>query len=207
MGNKTILLVDNDALTRDMIRTVLEREHTILVSSKCSEIKRRLAEPLDLALVDYVLPDGNGFDALKELRRAKPVLPVILMTAYSTENLAIKALRAGVTDYIKKPFSFNYLGEKLSEIFEGKKNEEHAETVESQDVFIIDGIAVIIEDKYTEAFTLDRLAGMAGMNKFKFCRIFKKRHGVSYTSYLNDVRIRNAAHLISGTTKGSGLPS
>lgn len=149
MGKKTILLVEDDGAVRELLRGGLERNYNILEASGCSEAKKQLSNHIDLALVDYYLPDSNGLDVLKAIREVKHGVPFILMTAYSTESLAIKALRAEVTDYIKKPLSFVYLKGKLSEILDGKKDGGHPETVSSREVFIADSIAAFIEDNYT----------------------------------------------------------
>jgi len=204
MEKKTILLVEDDGMVRNAIRGVLEYEYDILEASTYLEAVDHLKNHIDLALVDYVLPGRhNGLDIIKALREVNPGLPVILMTAYSTEDLAIKAIKAGVTDYIKKPPNFKYLKWSLLRIFEGSRNgEDYPEGVESRDVFVIDCIVAFIENNCTEELTLDKLANMAGMNKFKFCRVFKERFGVGYTSYLNKLRIKKAAELLGGSILG-----
>ncbi|GAB4410792.1 MAG: hypothetical protein OHK0032_06590 [Thermodesulfovibrionales bacterium] len=198
MERKSILLVEDDADVRDIIRFVLERNYNVLEASRYSEAIGYLSKPLDLALIDYILPDHDGFELLKAIRKVKPTLPAIIMTAYSNETVAIKAVRAGATDYIKKPLSLISLMRKVSEILGEKIDTGHREdeTVESRDEFIMDGIATYIEEKYMEGLTLDKLAAMAGMNKFRLCRAFKGRFGQTFKSYLNSVRIKNAAELL-----------
>jgi len=112
-------------------------------------------------------------------------------------NLAIKAFRTGVADYIKKPLRFAYLRGKLSEILEGKENEELSESVESREVFIMDSVASHIENNYMEDLTRDKLAEMTHMERFRFSRTFNKHFGKSVKSYLNSVRVNNAAELLS----------
>jgi YesN/AraC family two-component response regulator len=195
-GKKTILLVEDDDVVRDMIKGALEKDYHILEASTCSQAIPQIEEPLDVALVDYNLPDSDGFDVLKSIREVKPDLPVIFMTAYSTESLAIKALRAGVTEYMKKPLSFVYLFEKLSEILEGKRCGEHPESVESREEFIMDCTAAFIEDHYGEDLTRDTLAERARMERHQFSRAFNRRFGRNVRSYLNNVRLSRAADLL-----------
>lgn len=197
MVKKTILLVEDDDVVRDMIRGALEREYQVIDASECSEAIRQIKNHFDLALIDYDLPDGDGFDVLRAMRKVKPGLPVIFMTAYSTENLAIKALHAAVTSYIKKPLSFAYLRGKLSEILEGKEYKEASESAETHEVFIVDSIAAFIEENYKEDLTRDALARRARMEKHRFSRVFKKRYGKGVKSYINTVRITRAAELLS----------
>lgn len=196
MKSKSILLLDDDEVVRTMIKGFLEREYNVLEASSYSEAIKLLRYPIDLAIIDYVLPDSDGFEVLKAIRESKPALPAIIMTGYSNESVIIKALRSGVTDYIKKPLCLKYLMNRLSEILEGKKNNEYFESVRSRDEFILDGIAVYIEEKYMEDMKRDKLTGMARMNRYKFCRAFKKRFGQPFTPYLNSIRLKKASELL-----------
>ena len=196
MKKKTILLVEDDAVVRDMIRGALEGSYSILEASNCLEVHEFLSHHLDLAIVDYMLPDGTGFDILEVLRQEHRNLPVIFMTAYSSENLAIRALREGITDYVKKPLSFAYLRGKLSEILEGKKTTGHPDSSESREIFIMDSIAAFIHDNFGEDLSRGNLAGRAYMSESKFGRAFKERFGRSVQSYLQDIRLSKAANLL-----------
>jgi YesN/AraC family two-component response regulator len=197
MRRKSILLVEDDGLLRGLIRGALEQQYHILEAVTKEEAASLLDAHIDLALIDYSLPDGNGFDVLQALREVKPGLPIIMMTAYSTENLAIKALRTGVTDYLKKPLSFAYLRGKLSEVLEGKKNEEFPESRERGEVFIMECIAVFIEENYMKRLNRDKLAEKACMDRYKFSRLFRERFGQNIKSYLNGVRTQRAAELLN----------
>ncbi|MEK6690125.1 MAG: response regulator transcription factor [Nitrospirota bacterium] len=193
---KTILLVEDDGVVRDVLREVLEKDYKILVAWNYSETVKHLENNIDLALIDYSLPDKNGFEVLKAIREAKPALPAIIITAYGTEHIAIKAVRAGVTDYIKKPISLKYLKSKVSEILEGKKDDKYLETVEGRKEFIIDGIALYLEDNYMEDMTRDKLARMVCLDRYELGKLFKERFGKSLISYLNHIRIENTTELL-----------
>ncbi|GAB4416839.1 MAG: hypothetical protein OHK0032_12870 [Thermodesulfovibrionales bacterium] len=197
MEKKSILIVEDDGVMRELIKSYLEREYNIFEASRYSEAINQPIELIDLALIDYVLPERrNGFEVLRAVREVKPSLQAIIMTAYSNEDLAIKAMRAKATDYIKKPPGLAHLKRKLSEILEGNGGNEHPETIQSREEFIMEGIAAYIEDNYMEDLTLERLAGMACMNIYKFSKIFNERTGQSLPSYLNRIRIKKAAELL-----------
>ncbi|OGW37990.1 MAG: hypothetical protein A2Y97_10055 [Nitrospirae bacterium RBG_13_39_12] len=193
---KNILLVEDDTMVRTMIMDALEKEYNVFEASGYSEAVEQLGHQIDLALIDYVLPDSDGFELLKKIREVKPALPAIIMTAYSNETLVIKALRTEVADYIKKPLEIAYLRKRLSEILGGKENYDISESVESREEFILDAITAHIEENYMKDLTLNKLASMACMNRFKFCRSFKERAGQTFTSYLNRIRVKNAAELL-----------
>lgn len=196
MEKKTILLVDDDTVVRDVIKQALIREYNILEASGYSEAVKLLKHPIHLALIDYVMPEYDGFDVLKALRKSKPALPAIIMTAYSDENVVLKALRTEVADYIKKPLKLAYLRKRLSEILGGKESNNHSETVESRKEFILDGIAAHIKENYMTNLTLDRLASMACINRFELSRAFRDRFGQTITSYLNSERVKGAVDLL-----------
>jgi YesN/AraC family two-component response regulator len=118
------------------------------------------------------------------------------MTGYGSESVVIKALREGVTDYIKKPLSFSYLMKRLSEILGRNLGNTFWKDIVSREEFIMDGIAAYIEDRSMEDLNLDKLARIVCMSKFSFCRAFKSRFGLSFISYLNSIRVKKAARLL-----------
>ncbi|MEK6692796.1 MAG: response regulator [Nitrospirota bacterium] len=116
MYKKSILVVEDEEIVRDIIRSSLEREYNIMEASGYSEAISLINNDINLAIVDYSLPDGNGFEVLKAIIEKKSWIPVIIITAYGNEDLEIKALMKGVVEYIKKPLSPQYLRKRISEI-------------------------------------------------------------------------------------------
>lgn len=196
MEKKTIFVVEDDGIIRDIMRGALEREYNVLEASKCSEAADLLGNVIDLALIDYMLPDGDGIRLLRAIREVKPGLPVIIMTAYGSEDVAIEALRAGATDYVKKPLVLAYLRKKVSDILAGNKTDEPAETSIKKEEFLLDGVAAFIEDNYADDLRRNMLAEKVCMNKYKFSKIFNERFGQSIKSYLNRIRVKKAAELL-----------
>jgi CheY-like chemotaxis protein len=174
---RTILLVEDDAVIRDIIRSAFEREYNVLEASRCSEALEILISAIDIALIDYMLPDGDGIDLLRAIRQVKSALPVLIMTAYSSEDVISKALRAGATDYVRKPLVLAYLRRRVSDLLARREEDEAIETLEDRESFVLDGIAVFMEDNYSSDITLDQLAERACMNKFKFSKSFNERFG------------------------------
>jgi two-component system, response regulator YesN len=196
MKKKTILLVDDDAQIRSLLRSSLEKQYTILEASQYFEAISFLRRPLDLAIIDYLLPDRDGFEVLKILREVHPTLPVIIMTGHSDENLVIKAIRQNAADYIKKPLDLKYLRNRLSDMFAEVRDPQASEIIETREHYVLDGIASYIEANYMQDLNLEKISRMACMSRFRFCRAFKERFGKSFISYLNAVRIRKASELL-----------
>lgn len=198
MGRKTILLVEDDAVIRDIIKSAFEREYDVLEASGCSEAYELSGNSIDIALIDYMLPDGDGFDVLKKIRYMKPKLPVIILTAYGSEDVVVKALRVGATDYIKKPLVLASLRSKVAYILAGRKGEEligNSENINKEE-FLLDGVAIYIDNNYSDELTRDMLAERICMNKYKFSKIFNERFGQSIKSYINNIRVKKATELL-----------
>src|SRR5437667_1637662 len=68
-------------------------------------LEQALRRGVDLVLLDLLLPKRDGLDVLAELRRVRPTLPVIILTARGTEEDRVRGLKMGADDYVVKPFS------------------------------------------------------------------------------------------------------
>ena len=75
----------------------------------------------DLILLDIQLPDGNGLDLLKTLAEMKMAIPVIVMTAHGSINVAVDAMREGAYDFLVKPFAKERLLRTLHNALETKQ--------------------------------------------------------------------------------------
>jgi DNA-binding response OmpR family regulator len=100
-----ILLVDDDAELRGMLKTLLERDRfSGREASTAVEMRAHLADRTpDLVLLDVRLPDGDGFDLLREIREASNI-PVIMLTGVDTPVDRVLGLEFGADDYVCKPF-------------------------------------------------------------------------------------------------------
>lgn len=71
------------------------------------------SEEIDLLLLDVELPGKNGFEILKEVKKKYPKLPIIMITAYGSQQTMLKARAGGVSEFITKPFKIPSLREKI----------------------------------------------------------------------------------------------
>jgi DNA-binding response OmpR family regulator len=111
MSKPVILVVEDDPAIRRGLTDSLEFSgYQVIECCDGLEAQRLLrGTQLDLVLLDVVLPGKNGFEILPELRRNRPRLPVIMVTARGTEEDRVKGLRDGADDYVVKPFSSSEL--------------------------------------------------------------------------------------------------
>src|SRR5882724_5129310 len=102
----SVLIIDDEAAIRESLETLLEMEGYSVQSAATADegLTRIGSRPYDLVLLDLALPDRNGIDLLAELHVHDPQLAVIMITAYGTVENAVKAMRAGATNFVQKPW-------------------------------------------------------------------------------------------------------
>jgi two-component system, NtrC family, response regulator AtoC len=106
-----ILVVDDEKLIRWSLRERLSADgHEVVLAADLQTARQALNEhDFDLTLLDLRLPDGNGIDLLKEMQSSHKDIPVVIITAYSTVDSAVAAMKEGAYDYISKPFNMDDL--------------------------------------------------------------------------------------------------
>jgi DNA-binding NtrC family response regulator len=103
----SILVVDDESLVRWSLRERLSAEgYDISEAGTAAEALDRFAE-VDLVLLDFKLPDGNGIDVLRHIKAQSADTLVILMTAFSTVENAVEAMKLGAYHYVNKPFNLD----------------------------------------------------------------------------------------------------
>jgi DNA-binding response OmpR family regulator len=111
MTAKNVLVIEDDAPIRRGVVDALAFYGFGVTEAADGETgaQRALAQEVDLVLLDIMLPRRNGLDVLRDVRDAKPTLPVILLTARGDEDDRVRGLRLGADDYVVKPFSVKEL--------------------------------------------------------------------------------------------------
>ena len=108
MANATLLVVDDEELVRWSLRERFRREGYVVVeAATAAAALEQLAASPDLVLLDYRLPDGDGLTVLRRIKEGAPDIPVILMTAFSTVESAVEAMKHGAYHYLNKPFNLD----------------------------------------------------------------------------------------------------
>jgi DNA-binding NtrC family response regulator len=126
MPRGTILVVDDEDEIREGLEALLTSEGFDVSSAGTGEAGLQKLEdrPFDLMLLDVSLPDRNGLELLREIRRRDPSLSIILITAYGSIEMARAAFKGGAQDYITKPWSNDELVAQVSLAIEGHRLRE-----------------------------------------------------------------------------------
>lgn len=111
MPKQTILTIEDDAaIRRGVVDALTFAGYEVLeVGDGTSGCQAAITREYDLLLLDLVLPGKLGLDILRELRNARPTVPVIILSARGEENDRVAGLRLGADDYVVKPFNVNEL--------------------------------------------------------------------------------------------------
>jgi DNA-binding NtrC family response regulator len=106
MAHATVLVVDDEALVRWSLKERLARDgYELLEAATAASALEQAGEEVDLILLDFRLPDSDGLTVLKRVKELYPDTLVILMTAYSTIDNAVEAMKLGAFHYVNKPFN------------------------------------------------------------------------------------------------------
>jgi len=102
----TVLILDDEPVIRDVLGSVLAKAGFVTreAATAAEGLERLAKEPIDLLLLDLMLPDRPGLEVLSEVKSRHPEVPVVVVTAYSSVESAITAMREGAFHYLPKPF-------------------------------------------------------------------------------------------------------
>lgn len=121
-----ILIVEDEPGIYNFLKEGLEEEgYSIAIASDgIRGVDKFFSSKPDLVLLDWMLPGRHGIDVCKEIRKQDKETPILFLTAKDTVKETIEGLRAGANDYIKKPFSFDELLERIKIHFRNKQEDE-----------------------------------------------------------------------------------
>jgi len=119
-----VLIVDDEASIRFGIRDYLEqRGFVVSEAADCRSAREvfRAARP-DVALLDYLLPDGNALDLLASLRESDPFVSLLILTAHGTIDLAVRAVKEGAEQFLTKPVELEALALMIERLVENRRD-------------------------------------------------------------------------------------
>lgn len=153
-----------------------------------------LHAPVDLLLVDHH-PAAPCFELLQLVKATRPRVPVIVLTAAGSEEVAVRAFRSGARDYFTKPLAVDELELSIRAIL-GVRGlpMEIAPLVADRG---LQRVLLYLQRNYLAGVSLEQAATEARMSQSAFCRLFKAETGLTLSAYLNDLRIGKARELLA----------
>jgi YesN/AraC family two-component response regulator len=208
-----VLIVEDDPEIANFMKGLLAESHAITIVCDGKSALENV-ESQDVVVLDYRLPDMSGLEVLRKIKRMRPDIPVIFITAYGDEDVAVKAFRYGVRDYLKKPFHYSEFLHSLNSCLSLARIDKRQprrvllDDVDTITSGIVDAInrsaikynlqnaIIYINNNYTSKITLDKVSKEACTSRYHFSREFKKAIGCTYTDYVNKMRIEKARALL-----------
>lgn len=143
MENKKVLVIDDEQIILDSVKKILSAEDFEVdpaISSRTG-LERAMNQDYDLVLTDIRMPEIGGMRILRDIKRAKPALPVVIFTGYATVQSAVQAMKLGAADYIEKPFTPDMLLTTVKKVLE----KIASQTPEKQELIHKDEVIRVLE--------------------------------------------------------------
>lgn len=178
MPGEKVLVVDDEQEIRELIVTYLKREGMCISQADCGQKALRMVESdkFSLIVLDIMMADMDGFEVLREIRKSKPYLPVVMLSARQEDYDKILGFGLGADDYVTKPFSPAELTARIkAHIKRSNVFREPAEAIEK----ISRGNLSINLKSYT--FTKNDVPIELSAIEFKLLRFFMENPGRVFT--------------------------
>ncbi len=204
-----VLIVEDEQLEQDFLKSVVQEEIDLtgtLLTCESGTQAVKLAEQyrVDIIIMDILIPEMDGLCAAQEIRKFLPDACITILSAFSDFSYAKQAIELRVFDYLLKPVkpsdfkqSFRKMLAAASECQEHTAEKGVVPKAEWTN-FVGESIKYIHEN-FCEKLTLQMVASHVFMNPQYFSRIFKKEVGVTYTDYVNNLKIVHACKLLETT--------
>ncbi len=128
-----ILIVDDDQADRRLLAQILDKQgHRVVEAETSAEgLERFQAERPDMAIVDVLLPDGDGMDLFRQLHSIDSAVPVVFITASGSSSTAIRAMQLGAFDYLVKPLRVSEIRSVVQRALEVRRMSNDPVTIDS----------------------------------------------------------------------------
>ncbi len=150
MTARTVLIADDDSTIRTVLSQALNRAgYSVRSTGTAAAMWRWVSDGEgDVVITDVVLPDENAFDVLPRIRKLRPMLPVIVMSAQNTIMTAIRATELGAYDYLPKPFDLNALVQTVTRALDKAAKPVRTKPDEQGEALPIIGRSAAMQDIY-----------------------------------------------------------
>lgn len=178
MPGEKILVVDDEKEIRELIVKYLKREGMQVSQAECGQkaIKMIETDKFDLIVLDIMMNDLDGFDVLREIRKSRPCLPVVFLSARQDDYDKILGFGLGADDYVTKPFSPAELTARIKSHI--KRSIAYREPAEVIDNIIRGDLCINVKSYF---FTKSGVPIELSATEFKLLRFFMENPGRVFT--------------------------
>ncbi|MBA7698928.1 Regulator of RpoS [subsurface metagenome] len=138
MKTQKVLVIDDEEIVLESIQKILSNESfdVDLTANSRQGLDWAVNREYDIVLTDIRMPGIGGMRILRDIKRSKPSLPVLIITGYATVQSAVGAMKLGASDYIEKPFTPDMLLNSIKKALEKAETEapEHQELIHKDKV-------------------------------------------------------------------------
>ncbi|MDR2804845.1 MAG: response regulator [Dysgonamonadaceae bacterium] len=209
-----LLVIEDDYEVREFIFNQLTDSFSVIAAKDGTEgLEKAIQEQPNLIVCDVMMPGVDGFEVTRRLKDdfLTSHIPIVLLTAHSSEEHRLEGIQAGADAYITKPFSIKYLMVRIIKLIEQREKLQRKFAQEpgrpvlpinvtDKDQAFIDKIHHLIERNIADIdFSVDTFAQTAGMGRTNFYKKVKGLTGHSPNEYLRIIRMKKAAELLTTT--------
>jgi len=188
-----ILVIDDDPRIIKSLKMIFP-EYEIIDFSNGHDALSYLKKPneISLTLLDVMMPGMDGLSVLHEIKKINQDIAVIMMTAFSSQDIAVQALRNRADDFIEKPFNIPDLKDKIESLLKSKTEIYGTERGKSIQV---ERIERFIQRNYNNV-SLRQIADQMCLSPKYVSRLFNKNNGSNFRKYKLQVKMEKAKSLL-----------
>jgi two-component system response regulator YesN len=193
-----ILLVDDDKEFREEFSEAFD-DYQFVEAQSGAEALEALAKPneIDLVILDVRLPDMRGTRVLTEVKRLAPDLPVVILTGFSSKDVAIEALKGDADDYIEKPIDRDKTDRIIRRLLLEKKPAWPGSDEGTEDK--IERVKAFIGRNYHKMVSLEDAASLVCLSPKYLSRLFRERTGQGFNEYRLRKKIEESKRMLRET--------
>ena len=191
-----ILVVDDDREFREEIKEGLE-DYDVIEAADAQSAFEVLKKPneVDLIILDVKMPGMSGTDALIELKKIAPKTGIIISTGFSSESVAIAALKGHADEYIQKPVSLDRLIGIIERLLKDTGPDLAAADIKGK----VEHVKQFARRNYHKRVGLQDAAKAVGLSPKYLSRIFRQETGKGFSDFKSEVKIEKAKEWLATT--------
>jgi len=191
-----ILLVDDDRDFRSEFKESLDGYKVIEASSGQEALKLlRMPNEIDLVILDVMMPGMSGTEVMREIRKLSPDISIIILTGYSSKEVAIEALKGHADDYIEKPMDIEKTREIIERLLSERKGESDISPSDLSDK--IQKVKRFVLRNCFKKVSLSDAARVVCLSPKYLSRVFQQNTGKRFTEYRLEISINNAKKFLA----------